>query len=365
MVERLILGVKGSLLDIPVPLNLNYWYGGGFMLGMVYGVQLLSGIVLSMYYSVDMVSGGYGSVVMVMQDVCGGWVVRMAHSVGASVMFLLLYLHVGRSFMYGGVKSGGVWLSGVCIMMVMMAVAFLGYVLPWGQMSYWGMTVVTSMLGAFPVVGPSVVEWLWGADMPGSFTLVRFYSFHYFVSLGVAVVLWVHMLVLHESGGSNPLGVCSLGDKVEFGGLYVSKDGVGFVWLGWLYWVGIFVCGYSLMDETNFGEVDFLSTPSHIKPEWYFLYAYCILRSVGSKLGGVVLMFGAIGVLVVFSFSWGGFSGVLVGSVLGKILVVFLVFSFVMLVYLGGESVEAPFSVLGSFFTFMYFLLILLMSLIV
>nr|YP_008854347.1 cytochrome b [Pallisentis celatus]AFK50139.1 cytochrome b [Pallisentis celatus] len=361
---RLLGSLKSSFVDLPTPINLSYFYGLGFLLGVVYLVQSVSGVLLSLFYSVG-VFGGYESVVSIMQMVEGGWLVRFVHSGGASVMFLLVYLHIIRGVVFSGLKSRLVWLSGVVIMMVLMAVSFLGYVLPWGQMSYWGMTVVTSMLGAIPVVGEALVSWLWGGSVASVVSLVRFYSFHYLVSLIMGVFIVAHLLVLHEKGSSNPLGVFSSADKMVFYPLFVVKDLLGVMVLFVMYWFSVFVFAYSLMDETNFEEVNYLSTPSHIKPEWYFLYAYCILRSVESKLGGVILMLGAVGVLVVL----GGVRFSSVGSacfnIVVKLGVLFLVVSFVILVYLGAQAVEYPFQVVSKVFTFMYFFSVIFISLLV
>nr|AFJ14707.1 cytochrome b [Pomphorhynchus laevis] len=350
--------LKGELLDLPTPSNLNFWFGLGVSLGVVYITQVVSGVVLSFYYSVGPM-GGFWPVVSIMQDVWGGWFVRFTHSSGASVFMLVMYLHLLRGLMYGGFKKAGVWVSGVLVMLVVMGVSFLGYVLPWGSMSYWGMTVVISMLGAIPLVGDMVMQALWGGPTPGVHSLSRFFSLHYLMSLVVAVVVVVHLIELHRKGSSNPLGISSELDKVLFTGLFVVKDVLGLLLLLMTYWAVVLVFPYSLMDAANFEEVSLVVTPTHIKPEWYFLFAYCILRAVPSKLGGVMLMF--LSVLIMLIFSLGGGVSVyrLVGGWLYKSLLVGWVSVFMVLTWLGGSAAEVPYDMLGQWFTMAYFLVLM------
>nr|UTM92262.1 cytochrome b [Bolbosoma capitatum] len=345
---------KGFLLDLPSPVNLNYWFGFGVSLGFVYFVQVVSGLILSLFYTVG-VDGSFWSVVYIMQDVGYGWVVRFIHSSGVSVFFICLYLHTFRGLIYGSFSKVGVWLSGLVILLMVMGISFLGYVLPWGSMSYWGMTVVTSMFGAVPYVGVYLMEWLWGGGSASVSTLGRFYSLHYLLGLGVSVVVIYHMLSLHEEGSSNPLGVTSGLDKVDFHELFTYKDVFGLIVVVMLYW-SLVLCGpYLMMDSANFEEVSFVKTPLHIKPEWYFLFVYCILRSVSSKLGGVVLM--VMAVLGLMFLVFGGGKGVYrkVGLLYWKVLVVVFSISFVSLTLLGGEMVEYPYEMAGFVFTLVYF----------
>nr|YP_007183134.1 cytochrome b [Echinorhynchus truttae]CCA94465.1 cytochrome b [Echinorhynchus truttae] len=352
--------LKGFMVDLPTPVNINYLFGFGVSLGMVYSVQIISGFVLSWFFWVGN-DGSFWSVVGIMQDISYGWLVRFTHSSGVTLFFILLYLHTFRGLLYGGFTNGPVWLSGLVVLLIVMAASFLGYVLPWGSMSYWGMTVVTSMFSAIPLVGGILTEWIWGGGTAGVNTLVRFFSLHYMLSLVVMVLVVFHMLELHVKGSSNPLGVSSTLDKVIFHEVITYKDLVGLVLLLFLYWVVVFVIPYSLMDAANFEEVSYVSTPKHIKPEWYFLFVYCILRSTPNKLGGVVLMLGAILILCLFAF--GGQSSVYrkVGGFYWKGILAFWAVSFCILTWLGGMPVEYPYEVLGQSFTILYFLLIILL----
>nr|QDE53446.1 cytochrome b [Sphaerirostris picae] len=353
---------KGFLLDLPTPSNINYLYGFGVSLGFVYVVQLVSGIVLSLFYKIGP-EGSFWEVVYIMQEVSGGWVVRFVHSAGVSVFFICLYLHLFRGLIYGSFVKTKVWLSGIVILFMVMAASFLGYVLPWGSMSYWGMTVVTSMLGAVPYVGESLMVWLWGGESASVGTLSRFFSLHYLISLAIMVVVVYHMFELHEDGSSNPLGVSSNSDKIVFHESFSYKDVLGLMMIVVVYWGLVLVLSYGLMDSANFEEVSFMKTPLHIKPEWYFLFVYCILRSVASKLGGVVMMLVAIGGLAVLV--WGGGVYRKVGSIYWKILIGIYSVSFVVLTLMGGEVVEYPFEGIGVVFSWVYFSSLSIMSLVV
>nr|YP_010258332.1 cytochrome b [Pomphorhynchus rocci]AFJ54216.1 cytochrome b [Pomphorhynchus rocci] len=349
--------LKDQLVDLPTPSNLNYWFGLGIGLGFVYVIQIMSGFVLSLFYSVDLNFGGFWSVVSIMQDTKSGWFVRFVHSSGASIFMCLIYLHILRGLIYGSFKKVSVWVSGVVVMVVAFGVCFLGYVLPWGSMSFWGMTVVVSMLGAIPLVGGYMTEALWGGSSAGVHSLARFFSLHYLLGLIVMVVVVVHLVELHRKGSSNPLGVNSDLDKVLFTGLFVIKDVLGLMGLVLLYWWVVLGVPYGLMDAANFEEVSLVKTPTHIKPEWYFLFAYCILRSVPSKLGGVILMF--LGIIIIIMQmvvqSVGIYRGE-GGSVYKGLLVIWVV-DYVVLTWLGGSLAEYPYDVLGQVFTFAYFLL--------
>lgn len=257
---------KLFLTDLPSPVNLNRMYNFGSMLGLVYVVQMVTGLLLSLFYFVDL-SGGYESVVLIIKDLSYGWEVRFIHSFGASVIFICVYLHILRGCLYSGVKMQVVWLTGVFIMMVLMGIAFMGYVLPWGQMSYWGMTVVTRMLGAFPLVGGLITGVLWGSYTAGVVSLSRFFRLHYVLSFVIGGLIALHLLVLHNKGRSNPLGVFSGSDKILFSPSYRFKDRLGFLVVLFLYFLGVFYLAYTLIDETNFEEVNFIRTPVHIKPE--------------------------------------------------------------------------------------------------
>nr|YP_007183167.1 cytochrome b [Macracanthorhynchus hirudinaceus]CCA94495.2 cytochrome b [Macracanthorhynchus hirudinaceus] len=356
--------VDNFLFSLPVPVSINYLWGVGSMLGMCLVVQLISGFVLSLFYSCG-AGVSFASVVSIMMDVNYGWVVRYVHSSGASLMMLLVYMHVFRGLWHGSFKLASVWLVGVLIVLGLSMVSFLGYVLPWGQMSFWAATVITSMVTAVPYVGSMLSWWLWGSFSVGDSTLIRFFSFHYMLSLLIVVLVVVHLINLHESGSSNPVGCPSKLDMLSFHVLYSYKDIWGIVGLVWLYVIFVLMDPFMVLDSVNFEECSFVKTPSHIKPEWYFLYAYCVLRSIASKMGGVVMMVLSMVILILFSvpcrYSVGSYSAVW-GS--GAAVWV-LVWSFVGLTFLGGRVVEFPFEMMGKFMTFSYFTSVFMMTLLI
>ncbi len=291
-----------SFIAYPTPRNLNYWWAFGAILSMMLIVQLVSGIVLVMHYTPH-VSLAFASVEHIMRDVNWGWLIRYMHANGASMFFVAVFVHILRGLYYGSYKAPReiLWILGVVIFLLMMATAFMGYVLPWGQMSFWGATVITNLFSAIPVVGDPIVTWLWGGFSVDNPTLNRFFSLHYLLPFVIVGVVILHVWALHVVGQNNPTGVelKTEQDSVAFTPYATVKDAfaaVAFlVFFGWfLFWVPNY-----LGHPDNYIEANPMVTPAHIVPEWYFLPFYAILRSVPDKLGGVIAMFGAIAVLFV------------------------------------------------------------------
>ena len=291
-----------SFVDFPTPRNLNYWYTFGGILTVCLMVQLITGIVLAMHY-VPHIDMAFDSVERIDRDVNFGWLLRNIHANGASMFFLAVYLHILRGLYYGSYKAPRelLWILGVVIYILMMAAAFLGYVLPWGQMSFWGATVITELFGALPLIGGPITEWLWGGFAVGNSTLNRFFSLHYLVPFMIAGVVGLHIWALHVPGNNNPTGldVKSSNDTVPFHPYYTVKDGFAIVVFLVIFAFFVFFWPDALGHADNYIEASPLVTPAHIVPEWYLLPFYAILRAVPDKLGGVILMFGAIGVLFV------------------------------------------------------------------
>ncbi len=291
-----------SFVDFPTPKNLNYWYTFGGILTVCLMVQILTGIVLAMHY-VPHVDYAFASVERIDRDVNFGWLLRNIHAVGASMFFLAVYLHIFRGLYYGSYKAPRevLWILGVVIYLLMMAAAFLGYVLPWGQMSFWGATVITELFGALPLVGGPITEWLWGGFAVGNTTLNRFFSLHYLIPFLIAGVVGLHIWALHVPGNNNPTGltVKSSNDTLPFHPYYTVKDGFAIAVFLVIFAFFVFYWPDALGHADNYIEADPLVTPALIVPEWYLLPFYAILRAVPDKLGGVILMFGAIGVLFI------------------------------------------------------------------
>ncbi len=294
-----------SFVDYPTPRNLNYWWTFGGILSLMLGVQIVTGIVLAMHYTPD-AAQAFASVEHIMRDVNYGWLIRYVHANGASMFFIAVYVHMLRSLYYGSYKAPRevLWLLGCVIYLIMMATAFMGYVLPWGQMSFHGAVVITNLLGAFPVVGEAITTWLWGGYAVGNPTLNRFFSLHYLLPFMIAGVVVLHVWALHVVGQNNPTGVDpkSKADTVPFTPYATVKDGFAMSLFLILFAVFVFYMPNALGHADNYIEANPLVTPAHIVPEWYFLPFYAILRAIPDKLMGVLAMFGAIAML--FALPW-------------------------------------------------------------
>jgi ubiquinol-cytochrome c reductase cytochrome b subunit len=291
---------EDHLLQYPTPRNLNYFWNFGSISGIVLVTMILSGIFLAMHYTPH-VDYAFDSVEAIMRDVNGGWLIRYIHMVGASMFFFAVYLHIFRGLYYGSYKTPRelLWIIGVIILLLMMATAFMGYVLPWGQMSFWGATVITNLFSAIPVIGQSVVTWLWGGFSVDNPTLNRFFALHYLLPFIIVAVVGLHLVALHTHGSNNPLGIDKKGpqDSIPFHPYYTIKDFYGLGVFALIYGALVFFAPNLLGDADNYIPANPLQTPPHIVPEWYLLPFYAILRSIPNKLLGVIGMFGSILVL--------------------------------------------------------------------
>src|SRR5471032_2211123 len=294
--------VHSSFIAYPVPRNLNYMWTFGAILSFMLVAQIITGVVLAMHYTPESTMA-FDSVEHIMRDVNYGWLFRYLHSNGASMFFLAVYLHIFRGIYYGSYKAPRevLWILGVIIYLLMMATAFMGYVLPWGQMSFWGATVITNLFSAIPIVGQSIVDWLWGGFAIDNPTLNRFYALHYLLPFIIVGVVGLHVVALHQHGSNNPLGIDPKGpqDTVPFHPYYTMKDGFGVVVFLIFYAAFVFFMPNALGEPVNYVPANPLVTPNEIVPEWYLLPFYAILRAIPDKLGGVICMFGAIAVLFV------------------------------------------------------------------
>nr|YP_009519719.1 cytochrome b [Colpocephalum griffoneae]AYC65893.1 cytochrome b [Colpocephalum griffoneae] len=352
--------MKNELINLPCPTSISIMWNFGSLLGVFLGVQILSGLFLSMHYSSNIASAFY-SVVHISTDVNWGWFLRFVHANGATFFFGLIYFHIARGMYYMSYSLTWVWLVGLMIFLLFMGVAFMGYVLPWGQMSYWGATVITNLISAIPWLGKAIVEWVWGGFSVSGPTLVRFFSLHFILPFIGLVLVMVHLFFLHETGSNNPLGVMKNSDKISFHPFFTLKDFMGF---SFVFFFFSFVCletPYAFMDPDNFIEANSLVTPVHIQPEWYFLFAYAILRSIPSKLGGVVAMLLSILVLSFFSFVS---KKNIHKSKLYEVFCVNYFLIFFLLTWIGSLPVEMPYLMIGQLLSILYFLNIGIMLLI-
>jgi len=342
----------------PAPANLTYLWNFGIYALVCLGVQIVTGIILAMHYTAD-VNLAFLSVEHIMRDVNHGWLFRYLHANGASMFFIVVYVHLFRGLYYGSYlyPRALLWISGVIILLLMIITAFMGYVLPWGQMSFWGATVITNLFSAIPYIGQDVVLWLWGGYSIDNATLTRFFSLHYLLPFLIVALVVIHLIILHEVGSNNPLGISFKGlDAVPFTPYYIIKDLFGVV--GFLAFFAFFVFFFPniLGHPDNYIPANPMVTPPHIVPEWYFLPFYAILRSIPDKLFGVLAMLAAIVVLVVIPFIHKPFVRSLQFRPLSRVLFWFFFADCAILCWIGSKPVEFPFVEIGQLATVFYFL---------
>nr|AGR45732.1 cytochrome b [Poecilia sulphuraria]AGW32048.1 cytochrome b [Poecilia sulphuraria] len=347
-----------ALVDLPAPANISAWWNFGSLLGLCLVAQILTGLFLAMHYTSD-ISTAFSSVAHICRDVNYGWLIRNMHANGASLFFICIYLHIGRGLYYGSYLYKETWNIGVVLLLLVMMTAFVGYVLPWGQMSFWGATVITNLLSAVPYVGDTLVQWIWGGFSIDNATLTRFFAFHFLLPFIVAAATLVHLIFLHETGSNNPIGLNSDADKISFHPYFSYKDLLGFILLLTTLVALTLFSPNLLGDPENFTPANPLVTPPHIKPEWYFLFAYAILRSIPNKLGGVLALLASILVLMVIPFLHTSKQRSLTFRPLTQLLFWLLVADVIILTWIGGMPVEHPFIIIGQMASFLYFFLFL------
>ena len=348
--------LNDHLIDYPTPSNLSYWWNFGSLAGICLIIQILTGVFLAMHYTphVDL---AFLSVEHIMRDVTGGWLLRYMHANGASMFFIVVYLHIFRGLYYASYTSPRelVWCLGVVLLLLMIITAFIGYVLPWGQMSFWGATVITSLASAIPIVGDSIVTWLWGGFSVDNATLNRFFSLHFLLPFLIVGVSILHLAALHQYGSNNPLGINASVDKISFYPYFYVKDLVGWVAFAVFFSIFVFYAPNVLGHPDNYIPANPMSTPAHIVPEWYFLPVYAILRSIPNKLGGVLAI--ALVFICLFALPFLNTSYVRSSSFrpIHKKLFWLLVADCLLLGWIGSQPVEAPFVTIGQLASLAFF----------
>jgi ubiquinol-cytochrome c reductase cytochrome b subunit len=349
--------VNSYLVDSPQPSNLSYLWNFGSLLAFCLVIQIITGVTLAMHYNPSVLEA-FNSVEHIMRDVNNGWLIRYLHSNTASAFFFLVYLHIGRGLYYGSYRSPRTltWVIGTIIFVAMMATGFLGYVLPYGQMSLWGATVITNLMSAIPWIGQDIVEFIWGGFSVNNATLNRFFSLHFVLPFVLAALALMHLIVLHDTVGSgNPLGVSGNYDRIPFSPYYIFKDLITIFLFIIILSVFVFFMPNVLGDSENYVMANPMQTPPAIVPEWYLLPFYAILRSIPNKLLGVIAMFSAIFILLIMPFSDLSRSRGIQFKPLSKIVFYIFVANFLVLMQLGAKHVESPFIEFGQISTILYF----------
>nr|WNH23284.1 cytochrome b [Lampanyctus tenuiformis] len=343
-----------ALADLPAPSNISVWWNFGSLLGLCLIIQIATGLFLAMHYTSD-IDTAFSSVNHICRDVNYGWLIRNMHANGASFFFICIYMHIGRGLYYGSYLYKETWNVGVILLLLVMMTAFVGYVLPWGQMSFWGATVITNLLSAVPYVGGTLVQWIWGGFSVDNATLTRFFAFHFLLPFIVAAMTMIHLIFLHETGSNNPAGINSDADKISFHPYFSYKDLLGFVALLMSLTCLALFAPNLLGDPDNFTPANPLVTPPHIKPEWYFLFAYAILRSIPNKLGGVLALLFSILVLMLVPLLHTSKQRGITFRPVTQFLFWLLVADVMILTWIGGMPVEHPFVIIGQIASVIYF----------
>nr|WDW20252.1 cytochrome b [Bhutanitis mansfieldi] len=346
--------INNSLIDLPTPSNISLWWNFGSLLSLCLIIQIITGLFLTMYYSAN-IELAFFSINYICRNVNYGWLIRTLHANGASFFFICIYFHIGRGIYYESFNLKHTWMIGIIILFILMATAFMGYVLPWGQMSFWGATVITNLLSAIPYLGTMLVNWIWGGFAVDNATLTRFYSFHFLFPFIILMLVMIHLLFLHQTGSNNPLGINSNLDKIPFHPFFSFKDLIGFIMMMFILIMMTLMNPYLLSDPDNFIPANPLITPLHIQPEWYFLFAYAILRSIPNKLGGVIALIMSILILMILPLTFNKKIQGIQFYPLNQFMFWIMINTIILLTWIGTQPVENPYIITGQLLSLIYF----------
>nr|YP_010872873.1 cytochrome b [Pheidole smythiesii]WGV34060.1 cytochrome b [Pheidole smythiesii] len=352
--------LKSTLLNLPTPINISYWWNFGSLLGLFLMIQIISGFFLSMHYCPNIIYA-FSSIIHIMQNISNGWLMHNIHINGATFFFICMYTHMGRGMYYKSFALTHTWMIGVTIFLISMATAFLGYVLPWGQMSFWGATVITNLMSTIPYIGNTVVMWIWGGFSINNATLNRFFSLHFILPFIILMLVIIHLYFLHSTGSNNPLGVNSNLNKIPFHIYFSYKDLLGFIMLTFSLTIITLQYPYIFSDPDNFIPANPMITPIHIQPEWYFLFAYAILRSIPNKLGGVIALLMSIIILYTLPLMYSTMNTL---SFYPPTQIFYFIFinNFILLTWAGAQPIEPPYMYISQLLSIIYFLYFILFS---
>lgn len=356
--NQMLFTIYQTIINLPTPTNINLIWNFGSTLGLIFIIQIITGFFLSIHFSAN-TNLAFERVIHICRDVNNGWILRVAHSNGASFFFLVIFFHIGRGIYFNSHILIKTWIRGILILFLTIATAFLGYVLPWGQISFWGATVITNLVSAIPYLGENLVIWLWGGFAVDNPTLNRFFSIHFILPFVLLIIIIFHLIFLHETGSSNPIGTPINNDKIPFYPYFIIKDFLGFIFFFLFFILIVLYYPYLINDPDNFIPANPINTPLHIQPEWYFLFAYSILRAIPNKLGGVIALVRSIIILIVLPLFKIPFSKGLQFYPISQHIYWIWVNIFILLTWIGIKPVETPFIILRQILTILYFFLFL------
>nr|YP_001382245.1 cytochrome b [Calotes versicolor]BAF69016.1 cytochrome b [Calotes versicolor] len=348
-----------QMTNLPAPSNISLMWNFGSLLGLTLAMQIITGILLTMHYSAGITSA-FNSLVHIARDVNFGWLLQNTHANGASAFFILIYLHIARGLFYGSYLYKKTWFVGILLLLTTMTTAFMGYVLPWGQMSFWAATVITNMMSTTPYIGPTLVEWIWGGYSVDNPTLTRLFTLHFTMPFLISLSTIIHMILLHETGSNNPTGLNSNTDKIPFHPYFTYKDLLGVLWFAIILVMTILLFPNLFSEPENYLTANPLETPKHIKPEWYFLFAYAILRAVPSKFGGVLALAASVLILATFPIMHVSKLRSTIFRPMSQMILWALISTIIILTWLGGQPSGYPLTTIGEISSSLYFILIIL-----
>nr|YP_010038649.1 cytochrome b [Eutrichosiphum pasaniae]QOY44599.1 cytochrome b [Eutrichosiphum pasaniae] len=352
--KKSLMKMLMPLTNLPTPSNISFMWNFGSLLMICLINQILTGLFLAFHYKTD-INLAFQSIINMNRNINFGWLIRSFHANGASMFFIMIYIHISRGIYMNSFNFKMTWLIGVILLLLTMMTAFVGYVLPWGQMSFWGATVITNLLSAIPYLGNSIVIWIWGGFSINNATLTRFFSIHFILPFLILMFTIIHLMFLHLTGSNNPLGINSNFDKIMFSPYFIIKDLIGLIMFMWMFFILTLIFPYLLNDHNNFIMANPMITPNHIQPEWYFLFSYSILRAIPNKLGGVIALLMSILILLILpmlnnkKFLSNKFYP------LNKLMFWMFIMTFFLLTWIGAQPVEFPYIEMGQILTFMYF----------